>query len=97
MSLGLRIALVYLLVINVVSLAMFGLDKHRARTRGWRIPESTLHLVGLAGGFPAGLLAMQLFRHKRRKKSFFLVYWGVALISGAMMWWLGGLLGFWEG
>jgi len=80
---GTRFALVYLLAVNVLSMALFALDKQRASGGGWRIPEKYLHLAGLAGGFPAGFLAMRLFRHKRRKLRFVAAYVLVSLVSAA--------------
>jgi uncharacterized membrane protein YsdA (DUF1294 family) len=85
MDLSWRIALLDPVAASLVSMAAFGLDKHRARTGRWRIPETTLHLLGLAGGFPGGFLAMRLFRHKRRKLSFVLVYVLVSILSTAIL------------
>ena len=85
MTLELRIALGYLAGINLISLVAFGIDKSRARRGAWRIPEKTLWLLGLAGGFLGGFAGMRLFRHKRRKISFLVVYWLVTAVSAALM------------
>lgn len=71
------LATVYL-VVGLVTFAAFGLDKRRAERAERRIPERTLHLLELLGGWPGALLAMQVFRHKRRKPEFYLVTWAVA-------------------
>lgn len=89
---SIRILLIYLLVVNVLSLAYFGFDKQRARAGGRRIRERTLHLLGLAGGFVGGLISMQLFRHKRRKKSFVTVYLLVSIVSAGLIYELSTLL-----
>jgi len=83
-----RFGLVSLALVNLASFAAFGFDKHRARAGGRRIPERTLHLLGLLGGFPAGFLAMQVFRHKRRKPSFVLTYVLAAAVSAAVLLWI---------
>ena len=74
---------------NVCSFAAFGFDKWRALATGRRIPELTLALLGALGGWPSGLIAMKLFRHKTVKLSFKIKY-GLALIPfGAelLAWW----------
>jgi uncharacterized membrane protein YsdA (DUF1294 family) len=65
-----RALLLGLLGINVATFVAFGLDKWKARTGRWRIPESTLWILTAAGGAPAAWLAMSRFRHKTRKTSF---------------------------
>ena len=58
-----KILLVYLLVINLIAFAMYGLDKQRAIKDKWRIPEKTLLLVALFGGGVGAFAGMQTFRH----------------------------------
>lgn len=64
--------LVFLVVVNAVSLIFFGVDKFRSRRGEWRIPESRLMFVAFFGPFGA-YAAMLLFRHKTRKTKFLLV------------------------
>lgn len=59
-----------LAVVNAAELALFGLDKHRARAHARRIPEKTLFLLAILGGSPGALLGMYLFRHKTKKPAF---------------------------
>jgi len=63
---------VLLAVVNIGSLMFFGFDKLKSKSGGWRIPESRLLLVALAGPFGA-YIGMLLFRHKTRKIKFLLV------------------------
>ena len=49
-------------------------DKRRARKDLRRIPESSLHLGELLGGWPGAFVARSLFRHKTQKRCFRLVY-----------------------
>lgn len=58
------------LLVNLAAFFVFGVDKWKAGRGSWRVPERTLALLGLLGGWPGALLAMRLFRHKTRKKSF---------------------------
>ncbi len=55
-------------------------DKRRAEAGAWRIPETTLHLTALLGGWPGAFLARRLFRHKVSKVSFQLTFWAVVLL-----------------
>lgn len=65
-----RILFGYLLMVNVVTFIIFGVDKWKAVHVKWRIKESTLLGLCLAGGAAGGLAAMYLFRHKIRKTRF---------------------------
>lgn len=77
---------------SVVTFAMYAIDKRAAVAGRWRTPEATLHLAELLGGWPGGLAARRLLRHKSRKLSFRVVSWGVIALhaaawAGAGWWW----------
>jgi len=55
-------------------------DKRRAETGQWRIPESTLHLAELLGGWPGGFLGQRVFRHKTSKVSYQVVFWFIVFL-----------------
>ena len=55
-----------LLLVNILSLALYGSDKVRARRRDERIPECVLLGIALLGGALGAGLGMWLFRHKTR-------------------------------
>ncbi|MEM1204416.1 MAG: DUF1294 domain-containing protein [Acidobacteriota bacterium] len=75
------------IVASLVTFAAYGLDKRSARRGTWRVAESNLLLLGLVGGWPGGLTAQQLLRHKTRKPSFLWRFWvTVALNLGALAW-----------
>jgi uncharacterized membrane protein YsdA (DUF1294 family) len=62
-------------VMSLITLIAYGLDKRAAVRGDRRTPEKTLHLLELACGWPGALFAQQLFRHKSRKGSFLVVTW----------------------
>lgn len=66
----------------------YAMDKAAAKRRGHsRIPEDTLHIWGLIGGWPGALLAQQKLRHKSSKASFQFTFWvTVVLNCGALAW-----------
>jgi uncharacterized membrane protein YsdA (DUF1294 family) len=68
----LPVTVIFLLLINGVSLTLFGIDKLKSIKKRWRIPETQLLLVAFFGPFGA-YAAMLLFRHKIRKIKFLLV------------------------
>jgi len=63
---------IFLIIVNSIALAVFGIDKLKSKTGGWRIPESSLLLIAFFGPFGA-YVGMLLFRHKTRKIKFLLV------------------------
>lgn len=75
-------------VTSFISLTAYGCDKSYAEKGTWRIPESTLHFFALLGGWPGGLVAQRLFRHKTRKLTFQLVFWLIVLFHFAAWGWL---------
>ena len=69
--------------------ASHSFDKRRAVRGGSRVPEKTLHVLELCGGWPGAFLAQKAFRHKTQKRSFRIVYWAiVALHLAAWGGWL---------
>ena len=56
--------LYYLIVINILTFAVYGIDKWKARQGSWRISEATLLMFAVIGGTIGALLGMQVWRHK---------------------------------
>lgn len=65
-----KVFIIYLIIINVITFFVFGIDKYKAVKNKWRIPEAVLFGLSLLGGSVGGILAMYIFRHKTRKLSF---------------------------
>ena len=61
---------IYLIVINILTFLIFGIDKWKARRGRWRIPEGTLIWMSIIGGSIGALLGMYLFHHKTQKRKF---------------------------
>lgn len=73
--------LFYLLCINLVTYALYALDKFYSRKNMWRIPEASLIVCVLVGGLPAAWLARHRLRHKLHTRGFVLKFWLAALVS----------------
>ena len=70
-----NLLLFWVVLTNVVAFLLFAWDKFKAGGPGGnRISEFNLAAIGAIGGWPGGLLAMLLFRHKTAKLSFKLKY-----------------------
>lgn len=68
-------------VASAVAVVTYGADKRAARRNGRRVPESTLHLLALLGGWPGALAAQQVLRHKTRKQPFRAVFWLTVVVN----------------
>jgi uncharacterized membrane protein YsdA (DUF1294 family) len=87
------VAAAYLLL-SVASFALYAADKTAASAGARRTPERTLLTLGLLGGWPGGLVAQQLLRHKSIKSSFRAEFWAtvaanVVAFVGLSSPWLG--------
>ncbi len=73
------------LVVSVICFAAYGLDKRQAINGGRRVPERTLQIMALLGGWPGALLGQRQFRHKTKKMSFLIVFWLVVMLHVAIV------------
>jgi len=73
------------LAASTASYLFYWLDKAAARAGGRRVPESTLHLLAIVGGWPGALVAQQQHRHKTRKREFRIVFWFTVLGNIALL------------
>jgi len=62
--------LYYLIVINIVTFLVYGIDKWKAKQGCWRISEATLLMFAVTGGSIGALLGMKVWRHKTQHKKF---------------------------
>ena len=67
--------IIWLVLINVVTFFVFGLDKWKAKRKVKkesvrRVPEKTLFLLSAIGGSVGALLGMRVWHHKTLHKSF---------------------------
>ena len=60
----------YFLLINIITFALYAIDKLNAKTDSWRISERMLIFFAVAGGSVGALSGMYICRHKTRKMKF---------------------------
>jgi uncharacterized membrane protein YsdA (DUF1294 family) len=59
-----------LVAVNLAGFLAFGYDKLKAKRGTWRVPEKSLVLFAVCGGWLGTWLGLKLFRHKSSKRSF---------------------------
>jgi uncharacterized membrane protein YsdA (DUF1294 family) len=73
---------------SAVAFFTYAVDKAAAQGNRWRIKESTLHLLGLVGGWPGALLAQKTLRHKSKKEEFQTVFWATVVFNCCVLGWI---------
>jgi uncharacterized membrane protein YsdA (DUF1294 family)/cold shock CspA family protein len=66
---------------SAICFAAYGIDKRAAVARTWRIPESSLLLAGMLGGWPGAIVGQQVFRHKTKKSAFRAAFWTSVVLN----------------
>ena len=84
-------AVAVVVVMNIVSFALMGHDKKRARQGKWRVPEKTLFLVTACFGGLGGVLGMKVFHHKTHHWCF-KVFFPVLLVVQIVLLVVGGYM-----
>ena len=74
-----------LLAINLITFAVYGIDKVKAEEGKWRTPEATLIALAAAGGALGAFLGMQIFRHKTRKPKFYITVPALMVLEGVLL------------
>ena len=76
-----KIIIGYVIIINVITLMMYGIDKWKAKHSKWRIPEATLLIMAAVGGSIGAWMGIKLFHHKTLHKKFKYGVPGIFLIQ----------------
>ena len=80
-----KIVGIFFIIMSVVAMALYGIDKAKAKLGAWRIPEKVLLGVGFFGGAAGALIGMKLFHHKTRHWYFWTVNAAGLLIQTAAL------------
>ena len=83
----------YLLIVNVLAFALYGLDKGKAKKKKFRIPERALLWMARLGGGFGSWIGIMLFHHKTKHTKFkivvplWTVIWLIVLIVISNYYW----------
>lgn len=72
-----KILVLYSILINILSFAMMGIDKKKAKNHRYRISENILIALSIIGGAIGTLIGIIVFKHKTSKSKFYI---GVPII-----------------
>ena len=76
-------------LMSMVAFAAYRVDKRRAERGEWRVSETTLHGIELLGGWPGAWAGQHVFRHKRQKRGYMIVFRVIVVAHAvAWAWWL---------
>ena len=67
---AIHIAIAYLVIINVVTFFVYGIDKWKAKRSKWRVSEATLLMLAVIGGSIGAWIGMKVWHHKTLHKKF---------------------------
>lgn len=84
-----KILEVYLIIINIFTFLLYGVDKWKAKRNAWRISEKTLLLMTFAGGSFGAFFGMFFFRHKTKHLKFLILvplFFIIHIV--VMLWWM---------
>ena len=65
-----QVTVYYLIGINLLTFIVYGIDKYKAKRFKWRISETSLLLLAVAGGSGGALMGMRVWHHKTMHKKF---------------------------
>lgn len=63
----------YLIIINIITFFIYGIDKYLAIKNFRRVSEFTLFFLSFIGGPLGAILGMFIFRHKTKKIKFYII------------------------
>lgn len=63
----------YLLIINIITFIIYGIDKYKSIKHKYRISEKTLIILAILGGSFGAFLGMITFHHKTQKRVFIIL------------------------
>lgn len=64
--------MIYILLVNLAALVLYGVDKEKAKKGLWRISEAKLLLIAIIGGSAGAIVGMRIFRHKTKHPKFYI-------------------------
>ena len=76
----------YLVIINIITLLAFIIDKNNAIKKRYRISEKLLFFLAIIGGSLGALIGIHVFRHKSKKLKFLIGIPLILIIQIIVLW-----------
>ena len=73
---------IIIVIINIATFIIYGIDKYKAKKGKWRIPENSLIGLAIIGGSIGAYLGMRVWHHKTMHLKF---KYGIPLIIAIQM------------
>ena len=73
--------IIYLIIINLITMLAMYIDKRKAKKARRRIPENTLFILVFLGGGIGGIAGMYAFRHKTKKAKFVVGFPAIVILE----------------
>jgi len=83
-----KIVIIYLVITNVVTFFMFGINKVKAKKSKWRIREAALLGLAVLGGSIGAWSGMKVWHHKTLHKKFRFGVPAILIVQVALVVWL---------
>lgn len=83
-----KIVIIHLVIINVVTFFMYGIDKWKAKKLKWRIREAALLGLAVLGGSIGAWIGMKVWHHKTLHKKFRFGVPAILIVQVALVVWL---------
>ena len=80
--------LLYLLAANLLTFALYGIDKWKAKKNAWRISEKALFIAAVPGGSLGAIAGMKVFHHKTKHRYFRFGIPAILVLQIALALWL---------
>lgn len=76
--------IIFIAIMSITAFIVYGIDKRRAVKHRRRLDESLLLGLGIMGGAPGAILAMEIFRHKTQHWYFWAINFTSAVVCGVL-------------
>ena len=83
-----KMVIIYLVITNVVTFFIYGIDKLKAKKSKWRIREAALLGLAVLGGSIGAWLGMKVWHHKTLHKKLRFGVPAILIVQVALVVWL---------
>jgi len=85
---GYPVLIIMYVFMSLLTYIRYYADKQAAIEQRYRVPELSLHMLSLLGGWPGALFAQNQLRHKSKKQPFKTILWLTIIFNSCAYFWL---------